>query len=103
MKIFSQIIAILVVSFIVGLVFNTFSLHGIDIFDNSWSKHSSGAPAFKDEHNSELVQDESTIFVGFDRACQFVEDQEGQYWMPGLQRHMLKDTFLEYTCSFFTI
>ena len=47
------------------------------MFDNPWSKHNSGASAFKDEHNSELVQDESTIFVGFDRACQFIEGQEG--------------------------
>ncbi|KPJ58946.1 MAG: hypothetical protein AMJ42_02370 [Deltaproteobacteria bacterium DG_8] len=65
MKIFKQIVAILVVSFTCGLGFNAFSPHGIDIFDNPWSK------------NAGLNEQEPIIFVEFDRACRFIEGKEG--------------------------
>lgn len=70
MKIFKQIVTILVVSFICGFGFNAFSPHGIDIFDNPWSKHASNDP------NHE-VENDPIIFVEFDRACRFIDDKEG--------------------------
>jgi len=63
MRIFKQIIAILVVSFIGGLGFNAFSPHGIDIFDNPWSKPTD--------------QEDPIIFVDFNRTCRFIDDKEG--------------------------
>ena len=77
MKIFKQIVIILVVSFICGFGFNAFSPHGIDIFDNPWSKHASNDPNYQVEHTSQLGEEEPIVFVELYRACQFVEDQEG--------------------------
>lgn len=73
MKIVKQIVAILVVSFIGGLGFNAFSPHGIDILGNPWSKPKCDDPTFQNQ----IANGEPIIFVGLDRACQFIENQEG--------------------------
>jgi len=77
MKIFKQIVTILVVSFICGFGFNAFSPHGIDIFDNPWSKHASNDPHYQVTHNSQLREEGPIVFVELNRACQFVEDKKG--------------------------
>lgn len=77
MKLFKQIIAIIVVSFVCSLGFNLFSPHGIGVFDNPWSKHNYSNKTYQGKHNDQLMEEEPVIFVAFDRACQFIENQEG--------------------------
>jgi len=77
MDIFKQNIAILTVSFIVGLIFNAFSPRGIGVFDNPWSRNAVNVPAHQFEQNLQRKQEEPIIFVDFDRACRFIDDQEG--------------------------
>jgi len=77
MKIFKQIIAILAISFISGLGFNAFSPRGINVFDNPWSRNAIDAPAYQLEQSVQWMQEEPIIFVDFDQACRFIEDQEG--------------------------
>ena len=68
MKIVRQTIAILCISFLCSFAFNAFSPNGIGVLDNPWSRNSL-------VNNSE--EDEPIVFVDFNRACQFVENQEG--------------------------
>ena len=68
MKIVKQAILILCVSFIAGFTFNGFSPNGIGVFDNPWSRN-----AIVNSSGDE----EPVMFIDFDRACQFIENQEG--------------------------
>jgi len=77
MQTIKQIISILVVSFIVGLIFNVFSPRGIGVVKNPWSTNTIGAPAYQSEQSVQWKQEEPILFVDFDRACQFVDDKEG--------------------------
>ncbi len=77
MKIFKQIVFILIVSFVCGLGFNAFSPHGINILDNPWSNHADKKSDFHVKYDSSLEQEEPVVFVNLDRARQFVENHEG--------------------------
>ena len=77
MRIFKQIIAILVVSFIGGLGFNALSPHGIDILSNPWSKNAGVESTYQVENGNQLVNEDPIIFVDFDRACKFIDNKEG--------------------------
>ena len=68
MKIVKQAILILCVSFIAGFIFNGFSPNGIGVLDNPWSRN-----ALVNSSGDE----EPVMFIDFDRACQFIENQEG--------------------------
>ncbi len=67
-KILKEVLLILVVSFVSGLVFNAFSPNGIGVLDNPWSRS---------VEQNDSGEDEPIVFIGFDRACQFIENQEG--------------------------
>ena len=77
MSLLKQIIAIIVVSFVLSLGFNYVSPHGIDIIDNPWLKHNLGYPMNPSQNNGQLGDEQPILFVGFERACQFIENQEG--------------------------
>ena len=77
MSLFKQIVAIIVVSFVLSLSFNYVSPHGIGVFDNPWLKHNPGHQTDPSQNNGQLAEEQPILFVGFDRACQFIENQEG--------------------------
>ncbi len=77
MRIFKQIIAILVISFIGGLGFNALSPHGIDILSNPWSKNAGVESTYQVENGNQLANEDPIIFVDFDRACKFIDNKEG--------------------------
>jgi rhodanese-related sulfurtransferase len=68
MKLFKEVIWIIVISCAVGLVFNSFSPNGINVLENPWSR--------KAAEGSRNAEDPIT-FVGFERVCQFLENREG--------------------------
>ena len=73
---FKQMIAIIGVSFVCGLGFNFFSPHGIGVFYNPWSKNHRGHTTNPSDNNGQLLEEQPIIFVEFDRACQFIENQD---------------------------
>jgi len=77
MSIVKQIIAILGVSFSIGIAFNMWSPRGIDILSNPWSTNNSGVSVMQAGQVSQVTGDEPIVFIGRDRACQFFDNQEG--------------------------
>ncbi len=68
MKLFKEVIWILVISCACGLLFNAFSPNGINVLENPWSR--------KAVANNQSAED-PIAFVSFERACQFIENREG--------------------------
>ena len=98
MKLLKQIFAITVVAFVCSLGFNLFSPHGIGVFDNPWSKLNHGNKTYQNKNNYQLLEEQPVVFVEFDRACQFIENQEGVVLdarMPGLDGFWLADQISE--------
>ena len=77
MNLFKQIVAIVVVSFVLALGFNYVSPHGIGVLSNPWSKNNATHKMNASNNNGQLVEEQPILFVEFDRACQFIENQEG--------------------------
>lgn len=77
MNIFKQIAAIVGVSVVIGILFNMFSPNGIDIFGNPWSKLNSDTHVDHADCDNQHVEDSPILCVGLDRACQFIDNQEG--------------------------
>ena len=77
MNIFKQIAAIVGVSVVIGILFNMFSPNGIDIFGNPWSKLNSDTHVEHTDCDHQPVEDSPVLCVGLDRACQFIDNQEG--------------------------
>jgi len=75
-KIFREITVIIVISITCGFVFNLFSPHGINIFDNPWSGYNNDTSNYQLDNDNDLLQ-EPIVFVTLDRACRFVEGKEG--------------------------
>jgi len=68
MKIFKEVVVILFLSSVCGLLFNAFSTNGINILDNPWSRK----VVASSNHEKDPIS-----FIGFERACQFIDNQEG--------------------------
>jgi rhodanese-related sulfurtransferase len=77
MAVLKQVVAILIVSFLCGLTFNVVSPNGIDILNNPWSKRATRNLTHHTEYDTQVVEDEAIVFIGFDRACQFIDNREG--------------------------
>lgn len=77
MKIFKQSIAILTVSFIIGLIFNAYSPRGIGVFDNPWSKNAVNATVHQLKQNHQREHEEPISIADFDRAYRFIDNKEG--------------------------
>lgn len=68
MKLFKEVFWILLISCVSGLLFNAFSPAGIKVLDNPWSRKIAA---------ESLSAEDPVTFVGFERACQFIENREG--------------------------
>lgn len=67
-KLVKEVIWILAIACVTGLLFNAFSPNGINVLDNPWSR--------KAVADSTITED-PIRFVGFERVCQFIENEEG--------------------------
>jgi rhodanese-related sulfurtransferase len=67
-KLFKEVVWILVISCACGLLFNAFSPNGINVLENPWSR--------KVAASNQSAEDPIT-FVAFERVCQFIENREG--------------------------
>lgn len=68
MKLFKEVVWILVISCACGLLFNAFSPNGINVLENPWSRKAAAS--------NQSAEDPIT-FVSFERVCQFIENREG--------------------------